>query len=243
MPSWNIHTAHVERLLAENEAAALGIADVNAFLFGNYVPDVYLGFMVPDTTYRIDYCLTHLADVHAIPIPDADRFWDHNVRRRSPDSPAGKSLVLGAWAHLFADQWYNTRFRVFVGERGLAINDDLRIRKQSDFDLFGRSFDLSSYVRVTPELLEAGRRFRPYSILPDDVQKAVDVASAIVGGSAPARGLDDYQLLGSEWMTETFEECTSELATWLRAWGEHAADRPSAEQMRAFVIKRDSPFL
>ena len=39
MPSWNIHTAHVERLLREEGAAALGVVDVNAFLFGNFVPD------------------------------------------------------------------------------------------------------------------------------------------------------------------------------------------------------------
>ena len=53
MPSWNIHTAHVERLLREEGADALGVSDVNAFLFGNLAPDVYVGYMVPDTTYRI----------------------------------------------------------------------------------------------------------------------------------------------------------------------------------------------
>ena len=58
MPSWNIHTAHVERLLADCEPDDLGIEDVNAFLFGNYVPDIYLGFMVADITFHVDYCRT-----------------------------------------------------------------------------------------------------------------------------------------------------------------------------------------
>ena len=234
MPSWNIHTVHVERLLADNGAAAC-IADGNAFLFGNYVPDIYLGFMVSDTTYRIDYCLTHLADVHAIPIPDADWFWDQNVYRRFPSSAVGKSLVLGAWAHLFTDRIYNMRFRALVEERGLEVNDDLRIYKQSDFDLFGRSLDYSSLVRVTDELLEAAQRFRPYSILPVDVEKAVDVANAIVSRSAPVRGAQDYQLLDTAWMSETFDECARGLASWLRIWGEHGEERLSSEDMRALL--------
>ena len=40
MPSWNIHSAHAEKLLADCGAAALGVADENAFLFGNFVPEV-----------------------------------------------------------------------------------------------------------------------------------------------------------------------------------------------------------
>ena len=43
MPSWNIHTAHAELLLREEGAAALGIRDVDAFLLGNLLPDVYVG--------------------------------------------------------------------------------------------------------------------------------------------------------------------------------------------------------
>ncbi len=60
MPSWNIHTAHVERLLREHGASELGIDDKDAFLMGNLLPDVYVGYMVPDATWRIDYKLTHL---------------------------------------------------------------------------------------------------------------------------------------------------------------------------------------
>ena len=55
MPSWNIHTAHVERLLREHGASELGIGDKDAFLMGNLLPDVYVGYMVPDASWRIDY--------------------------------------------------------------------------------------------------------------------------------------------------------------------------------------------
>ena len=54
MPSCNIHTAHVERLLREHDARDLGIRDADAFLMGNILPDVYVGYMVQDASWRID---------------------------------------------------------------------------------------------------------------------------------------------------------------------------------------------
>ena len=155
MPSWNVHTAHVERLLTEYESGRLGIADENAFLFGNYVPDIYLGFMVPDAGFRIDYCITHRADLNRIPLPDADAFWDDYVYRRRPASPVGVSLVLGAWAHLLTDRLYNKRFRAFCKTHEVPSGEELRIRKQADFDLFGHSLCVSTCVHETIELVEA----------------------------------------------------------------------------------------
>ena len=81
MPSWNIHTAHVERLLREEGAESLGVRDANAFLLGNLAPDIYVGYMVPDTTYRIDYKLTHQALREHIPLPSYDEFWNFYVAR------------------------------------------------------------------------------------------------------------------------------------------------------------------
>ena len=40
MPSWNIHIAQAERLLARDGACARFVRDANAFLFGNLVPDI-----------------------------------------------------------------------------------------------------------------------------------------------------------------------------------------------------------
>lgn len=226
MPSWSIHTAHVERLLAEHPAGELGIADANAFLFGNYVPDLYLGFMVQDTTYRIDYCLTHLAEPATIPVPDADRFWDeciaHPIRRAEAQS--GTSLALGAWAHLVADRMYNERFRAFCQTHDVPSGDELRERKQADFHLFGNSLPISSHVEATPELLEAARAFQPYSILPADLERGIEVASGIVRHGAPGHAADDYRLLSAEWMNATFDACNDFLATWLTAWQQLASE-------------------
>ncbi|MBQ9000359.1 MAG: hypothetical protein IJ087_00705 [Eggerthellaceae bacterium] len=223
MPSWNIHTAHVERLFAEHSANELGIADANAFLFGNYAPDIYLGFMVPDTTFRLDYCLTHLATPHNIPAPDADRFWDECIAHeaRKPKSGNVMSLTLGAWAHLVADRTYNLRFRQFCDTRDTPQGEQLRLRKQADFDLFGHSLGIASCAEANDELYDAARRFRPYSILPADVERTIEVAAAIVRESAARVDAGEYQLLSPEWLAETFELCHTLIAGRLLAWREH----------------------
>lgn len=79
MPYWNLHTAHAQHLLAQGEPEEFGIKDPNAFLFGNYVPDIYVGYMVEHPSGIMPYTNTHLADPHAIPIPRAQEFWDTYV--------------------------------------------------------------------------------------------------------------------------------------------------------------------
>lgn len=219
MPSWNIHTAHVERLLARCPGDKLGIADANAFLFGNYVPDIYVGFMVPDVSYHIDYCMTHAAAVNRIPLPDGDYFWDRYIAKRMPKTPAGASLALGAWAHLVTDRCYNSRFRVFCHTHDTPMGELLRVQKQADFDLFGRALSISREVEVTPALLEAAYSFVPYRIGHQDVMRAAEVANDIVRENAvPASDANHYQLLPREWMVDAFDACDELLAIWLLAW-------------------------
>lgn len=86
MPYWNLHTAHAQHLLAQGEPGEFGIHDANAFLFGNYVPDIYVGYMVKHPSGIMPYTITHLADPHAIPVPRAQEFWDTYVEpKREPD--------------------------------------------------------------------------------------------------------------------------------------------------------------
>ena len=202
MPSWNIHIALAERVLENGDAARLSIADANSFLFGNCAPDVYVGFMVPDASLHVDYCITHLAKIDSIPVPDADLFWDNYVARRKPATPSGTSLALGAWAHLVADRYYNGRFRGLMRENNVLDGKSLRLKKQADFDRFGRTLRLSRMMEATPELLDAAWSFKQYRILPDDVERAVSVANRIVGeGGFQLPDDGGYKLLTGEWMT------------------------------------------
>jgi len=225
MPSWNIHTAHVERLFADHEPADLGIEDANTFLFGNFAPDIYVGFMVPDVSFRIDYCTTHLARISLIPVADADLFWNLYIAYRTPQHPTGLSLVLGAWAHLLADRFYNGNFRTFWQTHDVPGGDEQRIRKQADFDLFGHYLGIRSHVHVTSELLAAAYDFKPYRILEEDVMRSIRVASDIVNASAkqPA-GPGHFQLLDEQWLTGVFEACNDRMVVWLQAWRELLAE-------------------
>ena len=61
MPSWNIHIAQTERLLARAGTLADNVRDRNAFLFGCVVPDIFVGYMVPGIADPIPYRITLFA--------------------------------------------------------------------------------------------------------------------------------------------------------------------------------------
>lgn len=80
MPSWNIHIAHAERLLKGGGSVARAVRDGNAFLFGNLIPDIYVGYMVPGVVRPVPYRVTHFAKPEHIPKPRAGEFFDAYVR-------------------------------------------------------------------------------------------------------------------------------------------------------------------
>lgn len=86
MPSWNIHIAHVERLLDTGGRIAGAVRDRNAFLFGAVVPDIYVGYMVPGVERPMPYRATHFAGPGHIPCPREREFWEAYVE------PAARAL-------------------------------------------------------------------------------------------------------------------------------------------------------
>ena len=215
MPSWNIHTAHVERLLREEGAAALGITDVNAFLFGNFAPDIYVGYMVPNITHRIDYKLTHLALREHIPLPRADEFWEFYVARQEHVT----DLALGAWAHIAADHVYNAHTRTYLEKIGVAPGERARVGKQADFALFGRTLDISLTPHVDEALLEQCAAFGPYSILERDARAAVEAAREIVEKNQAEHvdGTPEYQLLTADFFEAARQEAHEKIVAGLKA--------------------------
>lgn len=219
MPSWNIHTAHVERLLREEGAARLGVRDVNAFLFGNFLPDIYVGYMVPVPVAHLrDYRETHFADGGAIPSPNYQAFWDRFVV--GCGAAAGGSLhdlVLGAWAHLVCDSVYNTRTRAYIASIGVKAGDVTRKRKQLDFALFGRTFDISLRPCVTPELIAACAAYPQYPVIEADVREAVAVAGRIVDENHEGliRSVPTYDLLTPEFFSAASEEANETIVAGL----------------------------
>ena len=215
MPSWNIHTAHVERLLREGEPLLYGVRDANAFLFGNLVPDVYVGYMVKGTTRAIDYAVTHLTDPEYMPLPGADEFWDAYIAGRGADEVS--DVTLGAWAHLAADNRYNAASRRKVASLGLTQGDNLRVRKQADFDAFGRSLDIAMVPGATGELVGECAAFPQYPIAEPDVLLACEAAAGVVLHNAEAHvGSPEYQLLDDAFFSVTFDEVNDVISSRLR---------------------------
>ena len=219
MPSWNIHTAHVERLLSEEDSAALGIRDVNAFLFGNLVPDIYVGYMVPNPTRKIEYRETHLADPSHVPEPRYGEFFERFVQPSAGADGRVSDVVLGAWAHLVADHVYNSHFNRLLREWGMEPGTRVRERKQSDFDIFGRTLDIHSVPRVTPELIAQCLAFPQYEVAEADVHATCEVMERIVRDNAEHHVSDPvYDLLGDAYFSVVPQEVNMTILAGLTAY-------------------------
>ena len=261
MPSWNIHAAHVERLLAEEDPGELGIRDANAFLFGNFVPDIYVGYLVPDVDHTLRYCDTHVTEPHAIPIPGADEFWDEFIEPNVAEDGVD-DLTLGVWAHLMADNRYNTFVRAFNDEHGIPAGNETRIRKQSDFDRFGKALAPALVPEVTPELLREAEAFGPYEIGAEDVVRAIAAAKRLLNPAEPARisanapeaveasvGLapsaaDGYLLLTRDFLEETFDAADAAIREGLRRYAAEvraAGGDPAAPAPHRVPKRRELP--
>ena len=196
MPSWNIHTAHVERLLREHGASELGIGDKDAFLMGNLLPDVYVGYMVPDASWRIDYKLTHLTMRDHIPLPRYQEFWDFYVERPEDyGAHCVTDVVRGAWCHLVCDHVYNAT--PAPTSRSSALPQGRRPASRSrPTSPSWQDLNIEMVPAVTNEVLGQCRSFPQYSVVEKDVRAASSVAASIVEKNRLERGrYPDYQLL------------------------------------------------
>lgn len=200
MPSWNIHTAHVERLLAAEDPAALGIRDVNAFLFGNLVPDVYVGYMVTELSHKIAYKDTHFADPGYVPEPRYWEFFERFVAPSADEQGHVSDVALGAWTHLVADNVYNAHFNRLIARLGLEPGTEVRVRKQGDFDTFGRTLDIHMKPQVTDALLAQCAAFPQYPVEEPEVRATCEVMARIVADNAERHvSAPEYSLLGDDY--------------------------------------------
>ncbi len=215
MPSWNIHIAHVERLLAEEGAAALGIEDVDAFLLGNLVPDIYVGYMVPNATTRIDYKLTHLTLRHHIPVPRCDEFWDfYCVNPKGYGASCVTDVVKGAWCHLVCDHVYNLHTRTRLEQIGVRAGEKARIGKQADFADYGRTLSISRVPAVSELVLDQCESFPQYRVAKEDALAAAEVAARIVEENTVNHidGAPSYRLLTADFFEVASDEAHKAMA-------------------------------
>ena len=255
MPSWNIHVAQTECLLDRMSDLSRAVSSRNAFLFGNLVPDIFVGYMVPDVDHLIPYRITHFADPVPIPKSHEEEFWNEYVvpalegapssgpgcggasaspaalesaafEPSAPDPASGvvpvlpaalepapadaavavRDMVLGAWVHLLADNTWNMRTNEYLDRIGGQPGEEFRIKKQADFDVFGKTLHIEAVPEKTPELLEAARMFPQYSIDEDAVEKTIASVGAIVRANPGEPHHVPYRLLTDEFFNAVFAE-------------------------------------
>ena len=115
-------------------------------------------------------------------------------------------LTLGTWAHLLADNIWNTRVNEYLEAHGGRPSDSFRIKKQSDFDWFGRSRPLHLIPVASARLIEAAARFAQYPIERDLVIATAGVAHETVRVNEGTDQHPPYQLLTDEFFAQTFAE-------------------------------------
>ncbi len=125
-------------------------------------------------------------------------------------------LVLGTWVHLLADTIWNRRVNDFLDALGEKPSRDFRIKKQGDFDQFGKSLAIDSFPLPTPRLIDLAARFPQYAIDERSVCFTCAIAHEIVRTNSlsvpPA-----YRLLTEEFFTATFAEVQSEAVRLMHA--------------------------
>ena len=238
MPSWNVHIAHADRLL-EKGAGCLDV-DIHypdAFLLGNVAPDVHIGFMVPDYSHKVRYGRSHQSYPGTLPIPSYRRyqrnfmgglnpaeyllqtdFIQPNVSYCSPeqrslvDQRQLRELIVGIWCHLVCDHVYNTHTRAFLRAHNIPTGEDARIRKQADFDVYGRSLDMNRLPEASDELFAVAEAHPQYGFTHSDVEQTLQVIQRIAEENRQnSVSCPQYQMLDTEFFSSAYKEAEETL--------------------------------
>lgn len=114
-------------------------------------------------------------------------------------------LVLGTWLHLMADNLWNTRVNELLDAHGNRPSEGFRIKKQHDFDVFGKALPIDSVPRATPRLIAAAATFPQYPIDERALLSTIAVAHEIVRTNE-GDGEPHYRMLTSDFFEHVFME-------------------------------------
>lgn len=140
MPSWGIHFATAKRV---NELLKL---DENQFLFGNILPDLPNGYLIPEIQFQKSYNETHYIDcgcdnyLNLPKIPNSNSFYNQYKTHFE------NAVIVGYYVHLLTDQYWNTEFI----NRYVTLGVDVCFNtvKQLDFCLFEQYLIKHKYINI-----------------------------------------------------------------------------------------------
>ncbi len=211
----------------------------DAFLLGNVAPDVHIGFMVPGYSHKVRYGRSHQSYPGSLPIPSYKRyqrnfmdglnpaeyllqtdFIQPNVsyclaeQRSLVNQRQLREFIVGIWCHLVCDHVYNAHTRAFLRAHHIPTGEDARIRKQADFDVYGRSLDMNRLPEASDELFAVAAAHPQYGFTHSDVEQTLQVIQRIAEENRQnSVSCPQYQMLDTEFFSSCLSKCTQTSCT------------------------------
>lgn len=210
MPSWPIHLAIANKI---NKKLKLG----DDFIIGNILPDSLNGYIVKNITQKIEKNITHYEDKQKNKAPTI------NLKKFLKENNQNNSIILGYYAHLFTDKFYNEDFHknhtIIKNNRKCVILNNKQIDlintpwklKQIDFNNYGNYLithnKIGNKLEITQATLENIKKL-PFNINESDLKKTIKTANTIIETKNKEETLTIYT---KKELDELFEKCYKEL--------------------------------
>lgn len=215
MPSWITHLVTASRVLEKI------YVEKNEFIFGNIMPDILVGFNV-NVKETIPYAITHFAKIVNIngidiPVPDIERF------KTEYGNNFNNSLVLGYFAHLLTDYFWNeysyrTYFQVHDKENRIVKlkfkNGEEKIlswkesvqEKQKDFALFAKKLQESLKLELfinAEEIWEDSKLIKEFQFTKEDIENTISYLDNI---KEVITANEEYKIFSKEEFEQKLDE-------------------------------------
>ena len=193
--------------------------------------------MVPDYSHKVRYGRSHQSYPGSLPIPSYKRYQRNFMDGLNPaeyllqtdfiqpnvsycsaeqcglvDQRQLRELIVGIWCHLVCDHVYNTHTRAFLHAHHIPTGEDARIRKQADFDIYGRSLDMSRLPEASDELFAVAAAHPQYGFTHSDVEQTLQVIQRIAEENRQnSVSCPQYRMLDTEFFSSAYKEAEETL--------------------------------
>ena len=230
MPGWMMHLA------TANEISKQLQVDKNSFLFGNILPDVYNGYIVPNLSHKIEHKISHYDTKQKIQekvygLPGVYKFVEKNK-----EALDNNSVALGYLTHLMTDYYWNKKTytqKYIYNEQGKVgkvklksgrirqIHENLEAMylKQADFKLFSK-FLLKNVSIPRPkyqeQIMEKSNQIQRLQVNKEDLYKVFSYLENIPERVEEEVKISQYQLYSQEELIEGMRESITQIAQKLK---------------------------
>ena len=128
-------------------------------------------------------------------------------QRRLVNQRQLREFIVGIWCHLVCDHVYNSHTRAFLRAHHIPTGEDARIRKQADFDVYGRSLDMNRLPEASEELFAVAAAYPQYGFTHSDVEQTLQVIQRIAEENRHnSVSSPQYQMLDTAFFLSAYKE-------------------------------------